>query len=50
MDSIRRKLEQVIDTRGLSDRKLAELWEKWEPTGQATGVIINGGEWIGKDQ
>ncbi|WP_256942629.1 hypothetical protein [Bacillus sp. OV166] len=30
---IRKQLEKVIDTRGLSDSKLAELQEKWSKNG-----------------
>lgn len=27
---IRKQLEKIIDTTGLSDKKLAEMWEKWQ--------------------
>jgi hypothetical protein len=29
---IRKQLEKVIDTTGLSDSMVAELWEKWNQT------------------
>lgn len=27
---IRRQLEKIIDTKGLSDKKVLKLWEQWQ--------------------
>jgi hypothetical protein len=37
---IRKQLEKVIDTKGLSDSKLMELWEEWRKSGNMN-VMVN---------
>jgi hypothetical protein len=37
---IRPKLEKIIDTRGLSDTRLAELWENWRKKGRVNVFSI----------